>query len=182
MAQELSSGSILERLTGAKSERSPSPSDIAGALTGFGALHGCLSPNDLHWEKLCPAVDAVLNLVNAKFTTMASEIPLGTAGTLQYTLLNPPMTSETFIELDLKISKVLPPSQPLVIEMREAKAPVMSITPDKSFVQLFSTAEFQVSPLDSAPESLFVLDVHSNLEVQFAIEDEKLQLSLALQR
>ncbi|NWH22393.1 BPIB6 protein, partial [Grus americana] len=208
---------------------------------------------------LCPAVDAVLNLVNTKFTTMASEIPLGTAGTLQYTLLNPPMTSETFIELDLKtilhqkegkevdipidqpslaslppkrdaatqlilsanflsaelrilqtsfnldisnntvlglpplvttmlgalipeISKVLPPSQPLVIEMREAKAPVMSITPDKSFVQLFSTAEFQVSPLDSAPESLFVLDVHSNLEVQFAIEDEKLQLSLALQR
>ncbi|XP_075625150.1 BPI fold-containing family B member 6 [Balearica regulorum gibbericeps] len=206
---------------------------------------------------LCPAVDAVLNLVNAKFTTMTSEIPLGTAGTLQYTLLNPLMTSETFTELDLKtilhqkegkevdipidqpslaslppkrdaatqlvlsanflsaelsilqtsfnldisnntvlglpplmtmmlgalipeISKVLPPSQPLVIEMQEAKAPVMSITPDKSFVQLFSTAEFQVSPSDSAPESLFVLDVHSNLEVQFAIEEEKLQLSLGL--
>ncbi|KFO10649.1 BPI fold-containing family B member 6, partial [Balearica regulorum gibbericeps] len=210
---------------------------------------------------LCPAVDAVLNLVNAKFTTMTSEIPLGTAGTLQYTLLNPLMTSETFTELDLKtilhqkegkevdipidqpslaslppkrdaatqlvlsanflsaelsilqtsfnldisnntvepvnwegkgmssfcfdspqISKVLPPSQPLVIEMQEAKAPVMSITPDKSFVQLFSTAEFHVSPSDSAPESLFVLDVHSNLEVQFAIEEEKLQLSLGLQR
>ncbi|XP_040978708.1 BPI fold-containing family B member 6 [Aquila chrysaetos chrysaetos] len=207
---------------------------------------------------LCPAVDAVLNLVNAKFTTMTSEIPLGTAGTLQYALLNPPVTSETFIELDLKtilhqkegkevglptdrsplaslppkrdaatqlilsanflsaalsilqtsfnleisnnmvlglpplvttmlgalipeISRVLPPSQPVVIEMREAKAPVVTITPDKSLVQLYSTAEFWVSPSDSAPESLFVLDIHSNLEVQFAIAEEKLRLSLALQ-
>ncbi|XP_009911667.2 BPI fold-containing family B member 6 [Haliaeetus albicilla] len=207
---------------------------------------------------LCPAVDAVLNLVNAKFTTMTSEIPLGTAGTLQYALLNPPLTSETFIELDLKtilhqkegkevglpmeqsslaslppkrdaatqlilsadflsselsvlqtsfnleisnnmvlglpplvttmlgalipeISRVLPPLQPVVIEMREAKAPVVTISPDKSLVQLFSTAEFWVSPSDSAPESLFVLDIHSNLEVQFAIAEEKLRLSLALQ-
>ncbi|XP_059683372.1 BPI fold-containing family B member 6 [Gavia stellata] len=207
---------------------------------------------------LCPAVDVVLNLVNAKFTTMTSEIPLGTAGTLWYALLNPPMTSETFIELDLKtilhqkegkevdlpmdhpslaslppkrdaatqlilsanflsaelsvlqasfnldisnnmvlglpplvttmlgalipeISRVLPPSHPVVIEMREAKAPVVTITTDKSFVQLFSTAEFWVSPSNSAPESLFVLDVHSNLEAQFAIAEEKLRLSLALQ-
>ncbi|XP_052666254.1 BPI fold-containing family B member 6 [Harpia harpyja] len=207
---------------------------------------------------LCPAVDAVLNRVNAKFTTMTSEIPLGTARTLQYALLNPPLTSETFIELDLKtilhqkegkevglpmdrsslaslppkrdaatqlilsanflsaelsilqtsfnleisnnmvlglpplvttmlgalipkISRVLPPSQPVMIEMREEKAPVVTITPDKSLVQLFSTAEFWVSPSDSAPESLFVLDIHSNLEVQFAIAEEKLLLSLALQ-
>ncbi|NXW05369.1 BPIB6 protein, partial [Fregetta grallaria] len=185
---------------------------------------------------LCPAVNAMLNLVNAKFTAVTSEIPLGTAGTLQYVLLNPPTTTETFIELDLKtilhqkegeevdlpmdqpslaslppkrdassqlilsanflsaelsilqasfnldisnnmvlglpplvttmlgdlipeISSLLPPSQPVVIEMRETKAPVVTITPDKSFVQLFSTAEFRVSPSDSAPESLFVLDV-----------------------
>ncbi|NXT45703.1 BPIB6 protein, partial [Pluvianellus socialis] len=185
---------------------------------------------------LCPAVDAVLNLVNAKFATMTAEIPLGTAGTLQYILLNPPMTNETFIELDLKtilhqeegkevelprdqlslsplppkrdaatqfilsanflsaelsvlqasfnlnisnnmvlgllplvttmlgalipeISRVVPPSQPVVTEMREAKAPVVTITQDKSFVQLFSTAEFWTSPSDSAPESLFILDV-----------------------
>ncbi|KFP52468.1 BPI fold-containing family B member 6, partial [Cathartes aura] len=208
---------------------------------------------------LCPAVDAVLNLVNVKFTTLTSEIPLGSAGTLQYALLNPPLTSETFIELDLKtilhqkegkevdlpmdqpslaslppkrdaatqlilsanflsaelsilqasfnldisnnmvggnwegkgmsplcfdspqISRVLPPSQPVVIEMREVKAPVVTITPDKSFVQLFSTADFRVSPSDSAPESLFVLDVHSDLEAQFAIAEEKLRLSLTLQ-
>ncbi|NWX52753.1 BPIB6 protein, partial [Steatornis caripensis] len=206
---------------------------------------------------LCPAVDAVLNLVNSKFTTMASEIPLGTAGTLQYALLNPPVTNETFIELDLKtvlhrkegkevdlptaqpslaslppkrdaatqlilsagflsaelsvlqasfnleisngtvlglpplettmlgalvpeISRALPPSRPVVVGMREAKAPVVTITPGKSFVQLFSTAEFRVSPSGSAPEPLFVLDVHSDLEAQFAVAEEKLQLSLAL--
>ncbi|NXV82738.1 BPIB6 protein, partial [Atlantisia rogersi] len=189
-------------------------------------------------DLLCPAVDAVLNLVNAKFSTMTSEIPLGTGGTLQYALLNPPVTRETFIELDLKtilhqkegkevklpmdqlplaslppkrdaatqlvlsasflsaelsillvsfnldisnntvfglpplvttmlgalipeIAKVLPPSQPVVIEMREVTAPVVSITPGKSFVQLFSSATFWVSPSDSAPEFLFTLDVVS---------------------
>ncbi|NXF61220.1 BPIB6 protein, partial [Ciccaba nigrolineata] len=222
------------------------------------SLHVMFSHTFLLALQLCPAVDAVLNLVNAKFTTMTSEIPLGTAGTLQYVLLNPPLTSETFIELDLKtilhqkegqevdlptdqlslaslppkragatqlilsanflsaelavlqasfhleisnnmvlglpplvttmlgalipeISRMLPPSQPVVIEMRAVKAPVVTITPDKSFVQLFSTAEFWVLPSHSAPESLFVLDVHSDLEVQFAVADEKLRLSLALQ-
>ena len=56
---------------------------------------------------------------------------------------------------------MLPPSQPVVIEMQAVKAPVVTITPDKSFLQLFSTAEFWVLPSDSAPESLFVLDVVS---------------------
>lgn len=60
-----------------------------------------------------------------------------------------------------QISRMLPPSQPVVIEMREAKAPVVTISPDKSLVQLFSTAKFWVSPSDSAPESLFVLDIVS---------------------
>ncbi|NWX16885.1 BPIB6 protein, partial [Aegotheles bennettii] len=206
---------------------------------------------------LCPNVDTVLNLVNAKFTTMTAEMPLGTAGTLQYTLLNPPVTSEAFIELDLEtilhlkegkevdlptdqpplaslpaksdavtqlilsanflsavlsalqppfsleisndtvlglpplvtttlgvlipeVTEVLPPSQPLVIEMLEVKAPVLTITPNGSFVQLFSTAKFWVSSSDPAPQPLFVLDVHSDLEVQFAIAEEKLQLSLTL--
>nr|XP_038022404.1 BPI fold-containing family B member 6 [Anas platyrhynchos] len=206
---------------------------------------------------LCPAVDAVLNLMNAKFTTMTSTIPLGTAGTLRYALLNPPVTSEAFIQLDLRtilhkkegeevdlpadqpsptslppkreaatqlilsagflgaelsvmqasfslnisnnmilglpplvtttlgalipeLSMVLPPSQPLVIEMREANPPLVTITPNKTIVHLFSTAEFWVSSPDSDLGSLFVLDVHSDLGAQFAVEEERLQLSLAL--
>jgi len=60
-----------------------------------------------------------------------------------------------------QISRLLPPSQPVVVEMREAKAPVVTMSLDKSFVQLFSTAEFWVSPSDSSAESLFVLDVVS---------------------
>lgn len=56
---------------------------------------------------------------------------------------------------------VLPPSQPLVIEMRETNPPLVTITPDKSTVRLFSTAEFWVSSPDSDLGSLFVLDVVS---------------------
>ncbi|CAM9555004.1 unnamed protein product [Bubo scandiacus] len=161
---------------------------------------------------LCPAVDAVLNLVNAKFTTMTYQLSLASlppkrAGATQLILSAnflsaelavlqesfhlemsnnmvlglPPLVTTMLGALIPEISRMLPPSQLVVIEMRAVKAPVVTITPDKSFVQLFSTAEFWVLPSDSAPESLFVLDVHSDLEVQFAIADETLQLSLALQ-
>ncbi|XP_067163776.1 BPI fold-containing family B member 6 [Apteryx mantelli] len=206
---------------------------------------------------LCPAVDAVLDLVNAKLSAMTSEISLGTAGTLQYALLNQPTTNETFIQLDLKtvlhqkegdeidlptdelpltslppkkeaatqlilsanflsaelqvmqesfslditdnmvlglpplvtsmlgtvipeIAGALPPSQPLVIAMREAKPPLVTITPEAGFVHFFNTAEFLVSPSGSAPESLFVLDVHSDLKARFVVKEEKLCISLAL--
>ncbi|KAG6938461.1 BPI fold containing family B member 6, partial [Chelydra serpentina] len=50
---------------------------------------------------LCPAVDAVLTLVNQKFTTLISPSSVGTAGSIQYALLSAPVTSEDFIELDL---------------------------------------------------------------------------------
>uniref|UniRef100_A0A8B9CV94 BPI fold containing family B member 6 n=1 Tax=Anser brachyrhynchus TaxID=132585 RepID=A0A8B9CV94_9AVES len=197
-------------------------------------------------------------LLGGDFQSLASSffpaavIPLGTAGTLRYALLNPPVTSEPFIQLDLRVkgeevdlpadqpsltslppkreaatqlilsagflraelsvmqasfslnisnnmsgelerkgdvtlwfvspqlSMVLPPSQPLVIEMREANPPLVTIAPDKSIVHLFSTAEFRVSSPDSDLGSLFVLDVHSDLRAQFAVVEERLQLSLAL--
>ncbi|XP_062445551.1 BPI fold-containing family B member 6 [Rhea pennata] len=206
---------------------------------------------------LCPAVDVVLNLVNAKLTTMTSEISLGTAGTLRYALLNPPTTSETFIQLDLKtilhqkegdeidlptdqppltslppkkeaatqlilsanflsaelrimqasfnldirdnmvlglpplvtsmlgalipeISRALPPSQPLTIEMRAARPPLVTVTPEASFVRVFSTAKLLASSSGSAPASLFVLDVCSDLKARFVVRGEKLCVSLAL--
>ncbi|KAM6053723.1 BPI fold-containing family B member 6 [Chlamydotis macqueenii] len=250
-------GTRARRLGRADVDAQAEPVVVLGMLAHEGSWKGRLATT-LHCCKLCPAVSAVLNLVNAKFSNLTSKIPLGSAGTLQYALLNPPLTTDTFIELDLKtilhqkegkevdlptdqlslaslppksdaatqlilsagflsaelsvlqasfnldisndmvlglpplvttmlgalipeISRALPPSQPVVIEMRAAGAPVVTITPDQSSVQLFSTAEFCVSAADSAPESLFVLDVHSSLEAQFAVAEEKLQLSLALQ-
>ncbi|XP_021272083.1 uncharacterized protein LOC110408041 isoform X4 [Numida meleagris] len=149
-------------------------------------------------DLLCPAMDMVLDLVNAKFATMMYAIPLGNAGMLQYALLNPPTVTEAFIQLELKvlgllplvttmlgalipeISSMLPPSRPVVIEMQEAQPPLVTITPEKSTVHLYSTAEFWASTPGSAPESLFVLDVHSELGVRFAVAEERLQFSLML--
>ncbi|XP_015737222.1 BPI fold-containing family B member 6 [Coturnix japonica] len=211
------------------------------------ALHGLL----------CPAMDMLLDLMNAKFASMMYAIPLGNAGMLQYALLNTPMVREDFIQLELKatlhnkegeevalpsdlppltslppkreaatqlilaasflsaelsimqtffglnitngmvlgllplvtttlrdlipeVSSMLPPSQPVVIEMQETQPPLVSITPEKSTVNLFSTAEFWASSPGSAPGSLFVLDVHSELGVRFAVAEERLQFSLTL--
>ncbi|XP_072205943.1 BPI fold-containing family B member 6 [Excalfactoria chinensis] len=211
------------------------------------ALHGLL----------CPAMDMVLDFVNAKFAAMMYAIPLGNAGMLQYALLNTPVVREDFIQLELKAtlhskegeevallsdlppltslppkreaatqlilaasflsaelsimqtffglnitngmvlgllplvtttlralipetSSMLPPSQPVVIEMQETQPPLVTITQEKSTVHLFSTAEFWASSPGSAPGSLFVLDVHSELGVRFAVAEERLQFSLTL--
>ncbi|NXA56219.1 BPIB6 protein, partial [Nothocercus julius] len=185
---------------------------------------------------LCPAVDAVLSLVNAKLAPMTSEMPLGPTGTLRYTLLHPPAVNETFIQLDLKtvlrekegaemelpaeqppltalppkteaatqlvlsaaflgaalhaqpdafaldvtdtmvlglpplmtsmlgtlipeVSAALPPSQPLLIAMRVASAPLVTVTPRAASVRLSSTATFMAGAAGAAPQPLFVLDV-----------------------
>ncbi|XP_052540179.1 BPI fold-containing family B member 6 [Tympanuchus pallidicinctus] len=79
-----------------------------------------------------------------------------------------------------EISSTLPPSRPVVIEMQETQPPLVTITPEKSTVHLFSTAKFWASSPGSAPGSLFILDVHSELGVRFAVTEERLQFSLTL--
>ncbi|XP_067410638.1 BPI fold-containing family B member 6 [Emydura macquarii macquarii] len=210
-------------------------------------------------DLLCPAVDAVLALVNQKFTTMISPHSVGAAGSIQYVLLSPPVTSDDFIELDLNtkvlqeggelidlpielppltslppkmdlatqlvlsvnflsaeltliqtsfnldvtdttvlglppltvttlgalipmVSESLPPSQPMVIEIRITKPPLLTMQQDKGLVHIFATAEFLTSQPDAAHESLFVLNIHINLGTQFSIVEEKLRVSLALDR
>ncbi|NWI08659.1 BPIB6 protein, partial [Crypturellus soui] len=185
---------------------------------------------------LCPAVDAVLGLLNARLAPITSEAPLGTTGTLRYALLHPPAVTETFIQLDLKtilrpkegaetelpavqpplgalppkraaatqlvlsaallsaalhaqpdafaldvtdtmvlglpplatsmlgtlipeVSAALPPSQPLLVAMRAAGPPLVTITPRAASVRLSGTAAFVASPTGAAPQPLFVLDV-----------------------
>ncbi|XP_053901913.1 BPI fold-containing family B member 6 [Malaclemys terrapin pileata] len=192
-------------------------------------------------DLLCPAVDAVLTLVNQKFTTLVSPSSVGDAGSIRYALLSPPVTREDFIELDLNttvlheggdlidlptdppaltslppkmdsatqlalsvnflsaeltllqtslnldvtettLSESLPPSQPMVIEIRITQRPVLTMQQDKGLVHLFGTAEFLTSQPDAAQESLFVLNIHINLGTQFSLQEEKLRISLALDR
>ncbi|XP_065421311.1 BPI fold-containing family B member 6 [Chrysemys picta bellii] len=187
-------------------------------------------------DMLCPAVDAVLTLVNQKFTTLVSPSSVGAAGSIRYALLSPPVTREDFIELDLNttvlheggdlidlptdppaltslppkmdsatqlalsvnflsaeltllqtsfnldvtettilglpplttttlgaliptLSESLPPSQPMVIEIRITQRPVLTMQQDKGLVHLFGTAEFLTSQPDAARESLFILNI-----------------------
>ncbi|XP_030389390.1 BPI fold-containing family B member 6 [Gopherus evgoodei] len=181
-------------------------------------------------DMLCPAVDAVLTLVNQKFTTLVSPSSVGTAGSIYYALLSPPVTSDVFIELDLNTTVLqeggnlialpadppaltsLPPkmdsatqlalsvnflsaeltlmqtslnldvteTMPMVIEIRITKPPMLTIRQDKGLVHLFGTAEFLTSQPNAAQESLFVLNIHINLDTQFSIQEEKLRISLAL--
>ncbi|CAM5152280.1 unnamed protein product, partial [Eretmochelys imbricata] len=49
-------------------------------------------------------------------------------------------------------------------------------------VHLFGTTAFLTSQPDAAQESLFVLNIHINLDTQFSIQEEKLWCSLALDR
>ncbi|KAG6938460.1 BPI fold containing family B, member 6, partial [Chelydra serpentina] len=78
------------------------------------------------------------------------------------------------------LSESLPPSQPMAIEIRITKPPVLTMQQDKGLVHLFGTAEFLTSQPGAARESLFVLNIHINLDTQFSIQEEKLRISLAL--
>uniref|UniRef100_A0A8C9EMS8 Lipid-binding serum glycoprotein N-terminal domain-containing protein n=1 Tax=Pavo cristatus TaxID=9049 RepID=A0A8C9EMS8_PAVCR len=62
-----------------------------------------------------------------------------------------------------------------VLLAKVTQPPLVTITPEKSTVHLFSTAEFWASSPGSAPGSLFVLDVHSELGVRFAVAEETLR-------
>ncbi|XP_019365501.1 PREDICTED: BPI fold-containing family B member 6 [Gavialis gangeticus] len=208
---------------------------------------------------LCPAVGAVLGLMNAKFDTMMAQISLGALGSIQYTLLSPPIISQDFIELNLKpglqhqggdpldlpadppalaslppktepgtqivlsanflageltllqasfdlnvtdnpalgipplttatlasllpeVSESLPPSEPLVIELRVTKPPLVTIKEDKSLLHLFTTMEFLSGDPSDSRDPLFILDAHINLNTQFSVHEEKLRISVTLDR
>ncbi|XP_025068004.1 BPI fold-containing family B member 6 isoform X2 [Alligator sinensis] len=208
---------------------------------------------------LCPAVGAVLGLMNAKFDTMMAKIPFGALGSIQFTLLSPPIISQDFIELHLKpilqhqggdpvdlpadppalaslppktepgtqivlsanllageltllqasfdlnvtdnpalelpplttatlasllpeVSESLPPSKPLVIELRVTKPPLVTIKEDKSLLHLFTTMEFLSGDPSDSRDPLFVLETHINLDTQFSVHEEKLHISVTLDR
>ncbi|OXB67785.1 hypothetical protein ASZ78_005467, partial [Callipepla squamata] len=91
-----------------------------------------------------------------------------------------PLVTMTLGALIPEVSSILPPSEPVVIDMRETQPPLVTITPEKSIVHLFSTAKFWASSPGSAPRSLFILDVHSELGAWFAAAQDRLQFSLVL--
>uniref|UniRef100_A0A7M4EKE2 BPI fold containing family B member 6 n=1 Tax=Crocodylus porosus TaxID=8502 RepID=A0A7M4EKE2_CROPO len=59
------------------------------------------------------------------------------------------------------VSELLPPSKPLVIELRVTKPPLVTIKEDKSLLHLFTTMEFLSGDPSDSHDPLFVLETVS---------------------
>ncbi|OXB79318.1 UNVERIFIED_CONTAM: hypothetical protein H355_013239 [Colinus virginianus] len=118
------------------------------------------------------------SFLGAKLSIMQPDFGLNITNGMVLGLL--PLVTTTLGALIPEVSSILPPSEPVVIDMRETQPPLVTITPEKSTVHLFSTAKFWASSPGSAPRSLFILDVHSELGARFAVAQDRLQFSLVL--
>ncbi|CAM5152321.1 unnamed protein product, partial [Eretmochelys imbricata] len=85
-------------------------------------------------------------------------------------------------QISLVSIKNQPPQQVLGLPPLTTTTLGTLIPMDKGPVHLFGTAAFLTSQPDAAQESLFVLNIHINLDTQFSIQEEKLWCSLALDR
>ncbi|NXA34341.1 BPIB6 protein, partial [Eudromia elegans] len=106
---------------------------------------------------LCPTMDAVLGLVNAELAPMTSEMRLGPAGTLRYSLLHAPAVTATFIELDLQT--VLRRREGAEPELPAEQPPLTALPPKaEAATQLVLSAAFLSAALHAQPDA-FALDV-----------------------
>ncbi|XP_024071211.1 BPI fold-containing family B member 3-like [Terrapene carolina triunguis] len=91
-----------------------------------------------------------------------------------------PLTASALRALIPEVSELLPESQQLLLKIRVLETPAVSVQNGKVMVRL--PASIEVSPSASPQRSLFVLDADIVLSVQPTISDNKLRISVALER
>nr|XP_035153986.2 BPI fold-containing family B member 6 [Callithrix jacchus]XP_054111107.1 BPI fold-containing family B member 6 [Callithrix jacchus] len=209
---------------------------------------------------MCPAIDAVLEYVNRKWTNLSDPMPVGQMGTIKYVLTFTPTTTASYIQVDfspvvqqqkgktiklagatetfafpegyaegssqLLLSAALlsselallqksfhvniqnttigelppqttetlagfipemavayPKSKPLMAQIRINKPPKITMKTGKSLLHLHGTLEmFVARRRGKTTTSLFRLEVHFNLKVQYSVHENRLQMTTSLDR
>ncbi|KAM9121451.1 BPI fold-containing family B member 3 [Pangshura tecta] len=91
-----------------------------------------------------------------------------------------PLTASVLRALIPEVSKLLPESQQPLLKIRVLEAPAVLVTNGKVTVRI--PASIEVSPSALPQKSLFVLDADIALRVQPTVSDNKLRISVALER
>ncbi|XP_061293254.1 BPI fold-containing family B member 6 isoform X3 [Bos javanicus] len=150
---------------------------------------------------MCPAIDAVLVYVNKKWASLNAPMPVGQMGTVQYVLTSVPTTTPSYIQVDFsigelppqttvtlagfipKVAEAYPKPKPLVTQIRINKPPKVTMKTGKSLLHLHGTLEmFAARRRGKPPVSLFVLETHFNLKIQYSVHEDRLQMTTSLDR
>uniref|UniRef100_A0A2K6AKU0 BPI fold containing family B member 6 n=1 Tax=Mandrillus leucophaeus TaxID=9568 RepID=A0A2K6AKU0_MANLE len=95
----------------------------------------------------------------------------------------PPQTTETLAGFIPEVSVAYPKSTPLTTQIKIKKPPKVTMKTGKSLLHFHGTLEmFAAWQRGKAPMSLFLLEVHFNLKVQYSVRENRLQMATSLDR
>ncbi|KAL2763834.1 BPI fold-containing family B member 6 precursor [Daubentonia madagascariensis] len=95
----------------------------------------------------------------------------------------PPQTTQTLAGFIPGVAEAYPKSKPLVTQIRINKPPKLTMNTGKSLLHLHGTLEMSAARRrGKAPVSLFVLEAHFNLKVQYSVRENRLQMATSLDR
>ncbi|XP_054996095.1 BPI fold-containing family B member 6 [Sorex araneus] len=93
----------------------------------------------------------------------------------------PPQTTKTLAKFIPKVAKAYPKSKPLVTQIKINKPPKVTMKSGKSLLHLHGTLEmFATRRRSKPPTSLFLLDMHFNLKIQFSLSKNRLKLATSM--
>ncbi|XP_055977911.1 BPI fold-containing family B member 6 isoform X1 [Sorex fumeus] len=95
----------------------------------------------------------------------------------------PPQTTKTLAKFIPKVAKAYPKSKPLVTQIKINKPPKVTTMSGKSLLHLHGTLEmFAARRRGKPPTSLFLLDMHFNMKIQFSLSKNRLKLATSMNR
>ncbi|XP_007193445.2 BPI fold-containing family B member 6 [Balaenoptera acutorostrata] len=117
---------------------------------------------------------AELALLQKSFDVNVQEMTIGKL---------PPQTTETLAGFIPEVAKAYPKPKPLVTQIRINKPPKVTTKTGKSLLHRHGTLE-TFAPLlrGKAPVSLFLLEIHFNLKIQYSVREDRLQMATSLDR
>ncbi|XP_053430494.1 BPI fold-containing family B member 6 [Nycticebus coucang] len=95
----------------------------------------------------------------------------------------PPQTTGSLAGFIPEVAEAYPKSKPLVTQIRINKPPKLTMNTGKSLLHLHGTVEMSAARRrGKAPVSLFVLEAHFSLKVQYSVHENRLQMATSLER
>ncbi|KAM4842700.1 BPI fold-containing family B member 6 [Thomomys bottae] len=95
----------------------------------------------------------------------------------------PTQTTQTLAGFIPQVAEAFPKSKRLVTQIKIKKPPKVTMEPGKSLLHLHGTLEmFAAKRRGKNPVSLFLLETHFSLNVQYSVHENRLQMSLSQDR
>ncbi|ELK04096.1 Bactericidal/permeability-increasing protein-like 3 [Pteropus alecto] len=95
----------------------------------------------------------------------------------------PPQTTNTLAGFIPKVAEAYPKSKPLMTQIRINKPSKVTMKAGKSLLHFHGTLEmFAAQRRGKAPVSLFLLEAHFNLKIQYSVREDRLQITTSLNR